>query len=503
MAVVSKSLNGYSMRHRLFVTVICLVLATTLVSSISLYVDSASIDVWNEQIEIGPVSMMVSGDGVKDVLDEISEIPGVMNASGLDSAHGYITRRNIVFAFERSGNVYALSDEYLEKFPTMFTLDRGRWPQNESEIAIPVDLANQAFIGPGWQVNYSYGQSHPLTLLTIVGTYKQTSSDLYSYYYYSSIAVVVESWLDANTTRTRAYMNVDKSPINPFNANEALRYLNDISEQVRRLYPGYPEELAFSGFTITDYLSSGILNYIDWRNSARSEQLGRCAGVILMVLIMVVLAVQYNMSDRKYETSFLRARGATERRIEFLIVRELMALAALSGTLGVFFGIITSRLALASTAYLQFNLSLLLTSPLLVTQDTILLILIVSFGLPALAYSAIKFASSGRKRVEEGRGRLGKLSAGMRIVKWDMGILLLSLALMFVFSTSITVVQRNPIYSLILSYLPIPIYLAVGSLVMKGLQKGTNSFSNIASKALGKIPSSIGVRRIGKSSQSA
>ena len=503
MAVVSKNHNGYGVRHRIIVTVICLTLATTLVSSISLYVDSASVDEWTEQIEIGPVTMMVSGDGVEDVITEISEIPGVTNVSGLDSAHGYLTRKNIVYGFETSGNVYTLSEDYLEKFPTTFTLSRGRWPQNESEIAIPVSLANQAFIGPGWQVNYSYGLTHPLTLLTVVGTYQQSSGDLYSHYYYASIGVVVESRLDVNTTKTRAYLNVDKTPFSPFDASGALRYLSRISDEIRNLFPGYPEELAFSGFIVFDYLSSGIRSYIDWRNTARGEQIARSAGVVLMVTLMVVMAIQYNLNDRKYETSFLRARGATRRRIELLVVRELLALSALSGFLGVIFGILTSKIALSSTGYLEFNSTLLFTSTFLITQDTILLIFAITFGLPAIVYLGIKFAEAGKGRVEEGKGRLGKFSKGMKIVRWDLGILLISLGLMFVFFTSTATVQRNPIYSLIIPYLPIPVYLSVGSLVMKGLQRGTNGFSKIAGKFLGKIPASIGVRRIGRSSRSA
>ncbi|MGY5860519.1 MAG: FtsX-like permease family protein [Candidatus Thorarchaeota archaeon] len=503
MAVVSKIHNGHSVRQRIVVTLICLTLATTLVSSISLYVDSASVDEWNQQIEIGPVSMMVSGDGVEGVLDEIAEIPGVTNVSGLDSAHGYLTRRNVIYGFETSGNVYTLSDDYMEKFPTTFTIARGRWPQNESEIAIPVSLANQAFIGPGWQVNYSFGLSYPLTLLTVVGTYEQSSGDLYSHYYYSSMAVVVKSRLDVNTTSTRAYLNVDQTPLSPFDANGALRYLSDIGDEIRNLYPGYPEEVAFSGYNIYDYLSSGIRSYIYWRTTARNEQIVRSAGVILVVLLMVILAVQYNLSDRKYESSFLRARGATERRIELLIIREVLSLAALSGLLGFFFGIITSRIALISTAYLRFDFALILTSPLLLTQDTVLFIILLSFALPSMAYAGLTFAAAGRKRVEEGKGRLGKLSKGMKIVRWDMGILIISLALMFAFYTSSSVVQRNPVYSLILPYLPIPVYLAVGNLVMKGLQRGADVFSRIAGRPLGKIPASIGVRRIAKSSRTA
>lgn len=503
MAVVSNNHNGHSVRQRLVVTLICLTLATTLVSSISLYVDSASVDEWYEEIEIGPVSMMVSGEGIEDAINDIAEIPGVTNVSGLNSAHGYLTRRNVVFGFERSGIVYSLSEDYIAKFPTTFTLIRGRWPQNETEIAIPVSLANQAFIGPGWQVNYSYGLSYSLSLLTVVGTYEQSSGDLYSHYYYSSIAVVVRSMLQVNTTATRAYLNIDQTPLNPYDASGALRYLSNIGEEIRKLYPGYPEELVYSGYNIYDYLSSGIRSYISWRTTARNEQIARAAGVILIDLLMVVLAVQYNLSDRKYESSFLRARGAHERRIESLIIRELVLLAGLSGLLGFIFGIITCRLALASTGYLKFDFTTIASLPLLLTQDTVLFIIIISFGLPLLAYIGLRFASAGRKRVDEGKGRLGKISKGLKIVKWDMGILIISLALMFAFYTSASSIQQNPIYSLILPYLPIPIYLAVGSLVMKGLQRVTNSFSKLLGKVLGKIPASIGVRRIGKTSRSA
>ena len=87
MAVVSNKHNGYSIRQRIVVTAICLTLATALVASISIYVDSASVNEWTEQIEIGPVSMMVSGEGVKNVLSDLAEIPGVTYVSGLDSAH--------------------------------------------------------------------------------------------------------------------------------------------------------------------------------------------------------------------------------------------------------------------------------------------------------------------------------------------------------------------------------------------------------------------------------
>ncbi len=503
MAVVPTNFNGHSIRQRIIVTLLCLTLATTLVSSISLYVDSASLDEWNKQIEIGPVSIMVSGDGIEDVLDEIEDIPGVLNVSGLDSAHGYLARRDVLYGFEITGNVYTISEDYLEKFPTTFTLVNGRWPQDESEISIPLSLAEQAHIGLGSYVNYSFNSVIEPDFLRIVGIYQQSSGDLYSYYYYSSIAVVAQNRLDSNTTKTRAYIGIDKTPLNPFDAGRALTYLNTISDGIRSLYPGYPEEIAYSRFAVNDYLSTGVRNYIEWRNTARSEQIVRSAGVVLIVVLVVVLALRYNLSDRKLEISYLRARGATDRRIEVLIVRDILGLAALSCVLGIMFGILASRVAMISTGYLQFNLSMLSGAPILISQETLVMIILVSFGLPTIAYAGIKFASTGKKHIEEGKGKLGKLSRGLKLIQWDLGILVIALALMFAFNSSISIIQQNQIYSLIFQYLPIPIYLSVTSLVIKGLQKGADIFSRIAGNFMGKIPASIGVRRIGQTSRSA
>ena len=178
MSVVSKNHIGYSIRQRVVVTTICLTLATALVSSIAIYVDSASVNEWAEQIEIGPVAMMVSGNGVKEALSGIAEIPGVTNVSGLDSAHGYITRRNIIYGFEASGIVYTLTQDYMDKFPTTFTLTTGRWPQNESEIAIPTSLADQSFIGVGWQVNYSIGYPSPFPVQTLLDSSQEESKKM-------------------------------------------------------------------------------------------------------------------------------------------------------------------------------------------------------------------------------------------------------------------------------------------------------------------------------------
>ncbi|MBN2228490.1 MAG: hypothetical protein JW779_02780 [Candidatus Thorarchaeota archaeon] len=503
MSVLMKDRHGFKDRQRIALTLICLTIATTIVVSVSIYVDSASVSEWSRQIDIGPVSMMVAGNGIKDDIDAISEILGVTNVSGLDSAHGEISRTNVIYGFETSGNIYTLTDDYMEKFPTTFTLKTGRWPQNESEIAIPQTLADQAFIGIGWHVNYSFGLGFPETLLTIVGTYMQTTGDLYSHYFYSSIGVVVDSLLNVNTTATRAYLSVDTTSITPFDADGSLSYLANIQEEIRLLYPGYPEELLFSGYTVFDYLSTGIEAYLNWRNTARSSQIGRASGIVLIVVLIDILAIQYNLRCKKPELDYLRARGASSTKIEIEAVKEIFFITLFSAVLGIFFAVLTSRLALMAVGYLQFDFSQIMILPVLITRDTILLCVIVSIIIPALVYLGIKTAVSSRGVISDEKGRMGKISKLLKIIRWDLGVIILSLILMFAFYTTSALIQRNPVFNLILPYLPVPIYLAVSSLVMKGLEKSTNYFSSATKRVLGKIPASIGIRRIGKSAKSA
>jgi len=446
---------------------------------------------------------MVAGEGIQNDLDSIRAIPGVLNVSTLDSAHGSLSRTNIIYAFEASGNIYALNDDYLNKFPTTFTLIDGRWPENESEIAIPSSLAEQLFIGVGWDVDYSFEMNRPTTTLRIVGTYEQAASDLFSYYFYSSIGVVVHSLLNENTTDTRAYVYVDPEPITPFDAEGSLTYLTTIEEEIRSLYPGYPEELDYSGYAVTNYLAKGIESYLDWRNTARISQIYRASGVVLIVVLMDILVVQYIIRSKKEETSFLKARGASDIRVELAIIKEIVLIAGLSGIIGLFIGLLTSRIAMASTAYLNFDPLLLFSTPFLLTRDTFFLVLIVSFVLPALTFLGIKVGTSGKQIVAANPGRLGKVSRGIELIRWDIGIIVISILLMFAFYTSGSVLQKNPIFSIIMPYVPVPIFLAVGSLVIKGLERICETFSKLAQKPLGKIPASLGVRSIGKSAKAA
>lgn len=503
MSVVYRNHNGFSIKRRLLVTLLCLTLATTLVASVTIYVDSASVKEWEDEIKFSKVSMMATGVGIENYITDISQIAGVNNVSNLETSHASIGRTNVIYEFHLSGNVYTLTDEFMSKFPNVFTLTEGRWPQNESEIALSDDIIRQIFLSSGWTVEYGFSQNTAFANLTIVGTYTQSAEDIYSHYYLSAMGVVVKDLLNENNTITRTYINIDHSPINPFNANEGLSYISAISEKIKKLDPKYPEVALYSSFTIYDYISGGIREYLEWRDSVRENQIMRASGVIMIVLLLVIMGIQYNLENQMHTISFYRARGATPNRINLRIIREILLVACLSSLLGSLLAIFLSRFALASTGYLVLDISAFFSSPLLITSDSLILIFIASISLPLVTYLGIKISESGKSRIIEGSGKLGKISKTVAIIKWDFGILVISLIMLFAFYTSGASIQQNIIFSLVSPFLPVPIYIAVGSLVIKGLERGTMAFSRISSKFLGKIPASIGVRQIGKQAKSA
>ena len=491
--------NGNSERNRRFiVTVLCIALATTLVMSITIYVDSESVDIWSEKLNTGPVSMSVAGDDVEHIVDDIAEIPGVTAVSGLNYSHGFLSRRNIVYAMEVGGIVYSLSDDYLNKFPTTFLMAQGRLPQNATEIAIPLKLASQTHIGLGWTLNFSNGPYGDMTLMTIVGLYEQSSWDLFSYYYYDSVAIITPDNLDPSTEGVRAYLSIDTSPISPFDADGAVAYLTDIEDSIRELDERYPEEIAFSKYSVIDFLLPGVRSYIEWRNDARGAQVSRASGVVLIVVLVILLAVRYNITNREKEAGMLLARGASQRYVEARAIFEMLYLSGVSTIVGVIGGILLSRFAMASDGYLAFSYSATAIDALLITRESVIIALIVGLAIPLLAYVAIKASEAGTQVASTETGRLGKFAKGLSLLQWDILVLGIALMLIFAFYTSGPLLQDHPVFLLALPYLPIPVFVAAASLVIKGITRFSDAFSGPGSKILGKAASLIGIRRIGR-----
>ena len=85
MAAVPVGYQAFHSLPRKAVTLLCFLLASAMVMGISVYVDSYSVNEWNNIIDIGPIAMTIGGDGVENQLDNIRALPGVERAAVLET----------------------------------------------------------------------------------------------------------------------------------------------------------------------------------------------------------------------------------------------------------------------------------------------------------------------------------------------------------------------------------------------------------------------------------
>ncbi|TFG06655.1 FtsX-like permease family protein, partial [Candidatus Thorarchaeota archaeon] len=365
------------------VVILCFLLVTTTTTGILVFIDSSSLQIWVDSLDTGPVAMVVNGEGIETEIHNIRQIDGVTQAEVLEGARGHIRRGegvgeistdNVTQAFAVSGIVYAPSSSFIVEFDTMFNLLNGRFPENSSEVAIPRKVADIAFIGIGYQVNYSYTSLDIRTPLVVVGIYSQAILSGLDYYY-DGIGIVHPSLVNPASAFARVFVNVDRTPVAPQDAFGALTYVNGIDYSIRDLYPG---DVYLSRYRVDNYLAAGINSYIDWRDNQRFAQLLRAGATGLLILMVSFTGVQYSIQERRKYCLHLYSRGATRRRISLSFFQEIAILSIMAAPIGILLGIFVSRFAIASDSFLELNLTKLVHEPTLIAQDS--LIMAVALG---------------------------------------------------------------------------------------------------------------------------
>ncbi|UCH04962.1 MAG: hypothetical protein JSW05_02050, partial [Candidatus Thorarchaeota archaeon] len=123
--------------------------------------------------------------------------------------------------------------------------------------------------------------------------------------------------------------------------------------------------------------------------------------------------------------------------------------------------------------------------------------------LPVVTLIAYRLVYSTKKTVETSGGRLSKLSRGLTIIRWDALIVILASLLMIAMYSGGSEIQSNPILGFLASITPLPLFLGVASLVIKGVRRGASLISGGLVRLVGEVPAFVGVRRIGKEASSA
>ena len=503
---------GYEAFHsvrRKGVTLLCFLLAAAMAMSVTVYVDSYSVHEWDRITDIGPISLVVNGPTIETKLDDILEINGITKAASLKYGWGMI---EFYFYDEYFDEYYydqwhidiQVPDEtYMETFPDVYQFVSGRYPVGDDEIALSFEIAGYMNLHVGSVVNFSSGRREETRReITIVGLFT-TQSTSSGYYYRRGGAIGVESLLDDEEQEAVIHADIDRSPITPFDARGSLTYLNSIDEAIRRLDPEYPSEKQWSEYYVENYLEYGVARFLNYQFELRFTQLSRSGAAILVLTLVLFLAIRHNINERRYESSMLRSRGASQSDIDKITTREVLLLSIIGCLMGIGIGSLISRLAIASTGFFQFDMVLLLTEPFLITLDSLLLSALVGFALPVLTLFSYRTIYSTRRRVEEDHGRLAKVARGLTIIRWDALVVVLSLLLIYALYSAGQTLQTIPLLSFILSVVPLATFLGVSSLTIKMLRRGANTISTKFERVVGRVPSSVGIRRVGKSASSA
>ncbi len=508
MAAVPAGYEAFQSGRRRGVTLLCFLLVSTIVMGLTVYVDSYSVHYWEEATDVGDVSLIVEGDQVQDIVSQVQEIDGITDAILLEGSEGFLNIEIEGEDIDYFAQVRAPTEEYQETFPSVYRIVSGRMPQNSEEIAVTEWLVEDEWlnISLGSRVNYSttdFGEPIEVTVVGIFRIGDIFGEDWYSWYYFYCELIVVDSLIGEWDYRTSIHANIDRQRISPFDATAALGFLTGINEQIRALDPTYSPTLGGSRYHTNNFLENGVFSYIGWQMSTRLGQMMRGGAIILLVLMVSLLAIRFNVNERRYEANMLMARGASEGDVNGIINREIGFIALASCLLGPILGTLGSRIAIASTGFFQFDFALLIQEPFLITLESLLLSIVIGFLLPVFTLVGYRAIYSTRKTVEESTGRLAKLSKGLSLIRWDALVVLLTSLLMLALYAGGPEVQTNPMLGFLASITPLPLFLGVASLVIKGLRRGSLILSKRFKKVVGEVSSSVGVRRIGKEASSA
>ncbi|MFW9954244.1 MAG: FtsX-like permease family protein [Candidatus Thorarchaeota archaeon] len=494
--------------RRKSVSLLCILLASSMAMGILVYVDSFSVHEWNNLVgEVGEVAMSAHGNNIENYVDEIRSLPEVTKAHYIAGSWGVLRPRiGSIDDMDIWGTLVAPDADYFEGFPERFDLIEGRFPENSSEIALDRRVAEQLDVVVNGLVNYSYEPDRPAEpfAMVVVGIFGQvTSDDVYYFWYGSAIAIVTQDRLNPFEDEGMVDIEIDRSPLTPFNAAGSLGYLLNIEQSIRELEPGYSPQYYYGSFWVDDRLSQAVSMYINWQSSMRYSQLLRAGGVIVLVVLVLFLAIRHNMNEKRYENNMLMSRGASVGDIERRMLKEIVGLSAIGAITGLALGLLFSRFGLASEGYFVFSPDKFFTEPFLISLDSLVIAVIVGFFLPVFTWFGYNAVFSTKRRIEESEGKLQKLSRVLIFIKWDIVLLVLSILFLVAVSGLGPILQYSYFFSMIAGYIPLALFIAIGSLSIKVLRRGAIHISRGMNKVIGVLPSSVGVRRIGKSASSA
>ena len=502
--------NSYmGRRSRTSVTLISFLVITSLIASVAIFIDSNSVKSWEDDTNVGKVSMMVQGESVDTIADQIQNIQHVITTGIVETAKAYLRMdKNKIYtgspdyglnsSFLMVGQAYSLEDNFTTKFPNEFKIVEGRYPRNSSEIAIPKDDASVWAINIGRMMNYTHELNGEKRTVFCVGFFEVANNTLRATTT-DAVAIVTPDVLNPETKETRVYIEVDKNVISSFDPRGSLTNLGRIEREILQLNP---EASTYYKIVVNDYLETGVISYLNSLSAQRFRQISRAQSIILVSGMLAFFATRFNITMREKETALLSTRGASKVRQYRIVLSELLVLSLISGVLGIVMGA-----SLAQIQMLSFFSNYLtplneVNSGVLITLDTIVFVIVMSILLPIFGYVSNQMIQTARQRKIE-HGRVAKLVRGIKLVRWDIAIIVIIILLTLSPYSSMQMVENNSFLLTIFVLSPIVMFIAIASLLSKSLVFMTRIIAPVVGRLGGGFSSVIGVRSLDKTIRSS
>lgn len=452
--------------------------------------------------------MKVKGKNVSTIVDNLVMLPEIAEMSTVEKAKAFLRMdQNEIYqgsptdplnpSFLLEGYAYALNDEFFESFPSRFALTQGRWPQNGSEIAITYSDAGYWGIKIGRMMNYTHTLNGEKRTVFVVGIFTQPGARAVEIVSTNAIAIVTEEVLNPDEKSTEVFISLDKSIISPLDGRGSLSRLHTLDNTIKGLDPDYTPETPYSDYVVEDYLAAGIRDYLDWLTSARLHQVWRSQSIILLTGMMLIVSIRFNINSRKSEQWTWFSRGASSRRIHAYLAAEIIVLSIIGFVIGLLFGVVVSRFGAISVRYLVFDWRALGSSGSMVTYDTITFLLLTAILTPLIVFLTNQRSIQEKEIEEKEHGRLAKMAKSLRLIQWDLALLAVALLFLAALYFGGNTVRNIPALMLIFSYLPIPLFISIASLLGKLLPFSSKVISRMYTRVFGHSTAYIGLRRLG------
>ncbi|MGY5876966.1 MAG: hypothetical protein RTU30_14545, partial [Candidatus Thorarchaeota archaeon] len=283
MAAVPVGYEAFQSKRRKGVTLLCFILASTMIMGISVYIDSYSIHEWEKVTNIPSGALKIEGNNIQDRIDEIRGIPSITVATVMSGDYVDIKPIGNNSNWQFGGVVWGLDQSFFDAFPYYYAI-KGRLPNNTSEITVKEQEAEWWEVGIGDYLNFSTESSSVWRELHIVGLYSSntTSEDPY-YDYEEGMAIVMPDLIVPERHLTLVLADIDRSPLTPFDVSSSLNYLLAINQQIRELSSSHD-------IYTRNKLQDAVFQYTYWQLAARYTQMTRAGGVALVVFLVGILA---------------------------------------------------------------------------------------------------------------------------------------------------------------------------------------------------------------------